>query len=180
MTEELETLLDVVSRLDEAGILYMISGAMAMNYYAVPRMTRDIDIVVDMRSGDAERITELLEGSYFLDLDSAKEAVSRRRMFNVIHKVKMIKVDFVVRKDLPYREEEFNRRRQAEVEGKKFWIVAPEDLLLSKLFWAKDSHSELQLRDARNLLASVSMDVAYLDRWAAVLGVANLLDEVRK
>jgi hypothetical protein len=34
------------------------------------------------------------------------------------------------------------------------WIVSCEDLVLSKLVWAKDSKSEMQLRDVRNLLSS--------------------------
>lgn len=179
MTEELETLLEMAARLEEAGIGYMVSGSMAMNYYAEPRMTRDIDIVVDMRAGDAERMLGLLEASYFVDLDMAKEAVRSRRIFNVIHRERLLKIDFVVRKECPYREEEFRRRRSVELEGKKIWLVSPEDLLLSKLCWAKDSHSELQLRDVRNLLAAVPLDEVYVKRWAAELGVQALLAEVR-
>ena len=45
MLSELEVLKDVCSRLEREGIGYMLTGSMAMNYYAQPRMTRDIDIV---------------------------------------------------------------------------------------------------------------------------------------
>jgi hypothetical protein len=58
------------------------------------------------------------------------------------------------------------------------WIVAKEDLILSKLVWARPSASELQLRDVRALLAS-GADEAYLRQWAAPLGVADLLDHCR-
>jgi hypothetical protein len=56
-------------------------------------------------------------------------------------------------------------------------IVSREDLILSKLVWAKDSGSELQRRDVRTLLDD-SMDRAYLQRWAARLGVAEALVEI--
>jgi len=48
------------------------------------------------------------------------------------------------------------------------------------LGWAKDTRSELQLRDARNLIASVdALDWEYIERWATDLGVSDLLTEVR-
>ena len=43
--EEIQVLKDVAGRLDRAGIPYMLSGSMAMHFYAAPRMTRDIDLV---------------------------------------------------------------------------------------------------------------------------------------
>jgi hypothetical protein len=62
--------------------------------------------------------------------------------------------------------------------GVDLWIVSPEDLILSKLDWAKDTRSELQLGDVRNLLET-PRDEAYLDRWAARLGLEDLLKEAR-
>lgn len=60
------------------------------------------------------------------------------------------------------------------------WIVSAEDLILSKLAWAKASRSEMQLRDVHQLLTAVpTLDQAYLDRWAASLIVTDLLQEVR-
>ena len=46
------------------------------------------------------------------------------------------------------------------------WIVSREDLILSKLLWARDSESELQLRDVKSLLEDTS-DQEYLKSWAA-------------
>jgi hypothetical protein len=91
----------------------------------------------------------------------------------------VIKVDFVVRKDSEYRRTEFSRRRRVSVEGHPLFVVAPEDLVISKLDWARDSRSEVQLADARNVLRSVSrLDLAYLDRWTAHLGLGDLYGEV--
>ena len=59
MNSELEALREVVGRLDAAGIPYMLTGAVAMAVYAEPRMTRDIDIVIELAADAAARIVEL-------------------------------------------------------------------------------------------------------------------------
>lgn len=100
-------------------------------------------------------------------------------MFNMIHHAHVIKVDVIVRKDSDYRREEFARRRPVSVEGHELFIVSPEDLILSKLEWAKDTHSEVQLTDVRNVLAAVDkLDRDYLERWATRLGLDSLYREV--
>jgi hypothetical protein len=98
-------------------------------------------------------------------------------MFNLIHNQSVIKVDFVVLKAEPYRQEEFARRRAVTVSGFQTWIVSREDLILSKLYWARDSRSEMQLRDVRNLLAP-ECELDYLRSRAQQLGIADLLNEV--
>ena len=42
MLGQIIVLKDVADRLEQAGIAYMITGSLAMNYYAQPRMTRDV------------------------------------------------------------------------------------------------------------------------------------------
>ena len=55
-------------------------------------------------------------------------------------------------------------------------IGSGEDLILSKLAWAKDTESELQMRDVRNLMSS-EVDTGYLRQWAPKLGVSELLED---
>ena len=101
-------------------------------------------------------------------------------MFNVFHVEAVSKVDFIVRKDAEYRIQEFDRRRIVEVDGHPIWIVSAEDLVLSKLAWAKDSRSELQLRDVGSIIASQpALDWEYMEKWPPSLGVTDLLHEVR-
>ena len=58
MTESLElaVLSDVTDRLESAGFEYMLTGSVAMNYYSQPRMTRDIDLGIELREGDVESV----------------------------------------------------------------------------------------------------------------------------
>ena len=64
------------------------------------------------------------------------------------------------------------------MEGFATWITTREDLIISKLLWAKDSLSELQLRDVKNLLATASdIDIEYLERWTKELDVIKLFQQ---
>jgi hypothetical protein len=181
MSEELEVLKEVARRLERAAIPYMITGSIATNFYTVPRMTRDIDIVVELFERDIRRFIPLFENDYYLEPQTVREAVMRKGMFNLIHDEYIMKIDFVVRKDTPYRRREFSRRKTVTVDDQDLFIVSPEDLILSKLEWAKDSRSEVQLNDVRNLLTYVKgLNRSYLTRWARALGVESLYREVSK
>jgi len=181
MTEELKVLAEIARRLEEAGIAYMVTGSVAANFYTVPRMTRDIDIVVELSKQDASRFIPLFAKDYYLEPETVDRAVKTKGMFNLIHNEYVIKIDFVVRKETPYRRIEFSRRKKVAVDDRIIYIVAPEDLILSKLAWAKDSRSEVQLTDVRNLLRSVrGLNRRYLSRWAKELGVQSLYREVNK
>ena len=181
MSEELEVLKEVARRLDGTGISYMITGSTAANFYAVPRMTRDIDIVVELSEGDIGKFILAFEKDHYLEPETVRDAVKRKRMFNLIHERYIIKVDFIVRKDTPYRRREFSRRKKISVDGQDLCVVAPEDLILSKLEWAKDSKSEVQLRDVKNLLQFVKgLDRRYLARWAKQLGLDSLYWEAAR
>ena len=174
---ELDVLRDVSERLTSGGVAFMLTGSVAMNYYAQPRMTRDIDLVVDLVSHQTDLVIRLFEADYYIDRYTVANAIGQRSIFNLIHNKTVIKLDFIILKADPYRQEEFERRRQITLGDFQTWIVSREDLILSKLYWARDSKSELQLRDARNLLAS-DCELSYLKSRAETLGVKPLLDEI--
>lgn len=60
-----------------------------------------------------------------------------------------IKIDLIVRKSSDYRLLEFERRQCATLGTVSTWIVSREDLILSKLVWARDAQSEIQRRDVK-------------------------------
>ena len=179
MNEELEVLKKVTLCLYESGIAYMITGSIAMNYYAFPRMTRDIDIVIEMQKKDIPIIVDLFKDDFYVDRDSIVEAVNKHRMFNIIHNEYVIKVDFIVRKLSEYRQVEFQRRQQIKIDDVSMWIVSLEDLILSKLWWSKDSLSEMQIADVKNLLYSANnIDNAYIGKWAGKMNLGDILNGV--
>lgn len=179
LPNELDVLRDVSRRLESAGIDFMITGSMAVNYYAVPRMTRDIDVIVDIQAADAGRLVTLFEDDYFVSRTAIDEAVRHCSSFNLIHREGLVKVDCFPRKGSAFHVEEFGRRRRVQLGEFSTFLATPEDLVLSKLLWAQESRSETQLRDVQNL-AGNELDEVYLRHWAAQLGVTELLDELTR
>jgi hypothetical protein len=176
MLSEIDVLAIVGERLTARNFPFMLTGSFAMAHYAVPRMTRDLDIVVALGPGDVAGIIDAFSGDFYVDADAAIAAIAVERLFNLMHYGSGIKVDLIVRKSSEYRLLEFSRRQHVHLGAIETWIVSREDLILSKLVWARDAASELQLRDVRQLLSG-AVDTDYLRRWAPVLGVHSLLEE---
>ena len=176
--EQLAVLLLVAERLASAGILYMVTGSVAASLYGPPRTTRDIDLVVEVSPKDVDRLYALFERDFYVDRDSMRQAVEQCGIFNIIHHDSVVKVDLIVRKDAEYDLQALQRRRVLDIGERKVCVASPEDLILSKLVWAKESRSEMQLRDVREVARSVpDLDRGYLQTWAGRLGVAQLYRE---
>lgn len=177
MISELDVLRIVSERLDAAQVPYMLTGSYAMAFYTTPRMTRDLDIVISLGEEDVGGIVRAFESDFYIDADAVRSAVLSQRLFNLMHLKSGIKVDLIIRKASEYRQVEFARRREVNFSGVKTWIATREDLVLSKLVWAKDSGSELQQRDVRSLMDD-SVDRGYVGQWAKRLAVDALLKKV--
>lgn len=179
MDRQLDFLRLVMDRLEGAGIRCMLTGSLAQAVYATPRMTRDIDIVIEVERSDVARLVGLFAADCIIEEAAVREAVTRRGMVNIIHTQWVVKADLIVRKDSAYRRLELSRRRRMDVGGTGIAVVSPEDLILSKLVWAEGSRSELQRRDVADLIESVeALDWEYLRTWAADLGVGDALREL--
>jgi hypothetical protein len=176
---QIDIVRDISHRFEQAGIPYMLTGSMAMNYYGRPRMTRDVDVVIAITPEDVDRVAALFRPDYYVSEQSIRESLAHESIFNLIHQDSVIKVDCIIRKNSEYRRTEFERRQRISILDFITFIVSKEDLMLSKLSWAKDSHSEIQLSDVKNLLAT-GYDAIYLQRWTRELGLDSLLEECLK
>lgn len=164
----------VVAIIEHVGLPYMLTGSLAAAYYASPRATRDVDIVIEVTPEEVDELVRSLdEAALYVDRETARQAVHQRGQFNAIDPASGWKVDWIVRRDRPFSREEFERRRRVEMLDLELRVVSPEDLIVAKLEWAQKGASELQLRDAREILAQQGphLDRAYIERWIGELGL---------
>ncbi len=179
----LAALMPVLEALDALGVRCYVGGSVASSIHGVPRASIDADVVAEL---DADRVAPLaarLRALYYLDEERMRDAVERRLSFNVIHLSTMFKIDVFVSKGRPFDREAFSRA-QVDALGEaadapKARVASPEDTVLAKLEWFRrgGEASERQWTDAVGLLRARSgrLDTAYLERWAAALGVTDLL-----
>jgi hypothetical protein len=172
----------VVEALDEAEIPYMLVGSFASTLHGAPRMTQDIDIVIDPTPDGLDRFLAELGADDLYVSPSARDALMARDQFNVIDAAAGWKVDLIVRKDRAFSRTELARRLPVRLLDVDTYAATAEDTILSKLEWAAAGGSDRQLADAAAVLsvAGDRLDEAYLDRWAAELGVTAQLARARR
>ena len=171
----------LVRWLEEAEIAYMLAGSFASAYHGQPRTTHDIDIVIDPTAEALERfLAAVTKGGLYVSPERARSALAERAAFNVIDASSGWKADLIVRRSRPFSAEEFARRQRTRVIGLDIVMATAEDTILSKLEWAARGGSERQLEDVKGIVAVQGdrLDRAYIRRWAATLGVADVWSRV--
>jgi len=170
---------DFVGRIEKLGIEYMLTGSMAMIRYTVFRQTADVDIILALDFNDREKFISVLEPDYYVPHQAVRRALETRGMFNVIHGETAFKIDCVLPKPDEFQKNAFARREKTDYYGREIYVIGKEDLIISKLWWARDSRSEMQLRDVKNLMRA-GFDLAYVEKWTNQLGVTDLFSQCRR
>jgi hypothetical protein len=60
----------------------MLTGSMAMNFYAQPRMTRDIDLVIALTASDASKIATIFAPDYYVSPEAPTSLLALQREFH--------------------------------------------------------------------------------------------------
>jgi hypothetical protein len=156
------------------GLAYMVTGSMASNYYGNPRLTNNIDIVVMLREDQLSKIATAFQETYYVAPEAIQQAMENKSTFNVIDSTSGMKIDFWLVKNDAYSQEAFSRRREGHLFGESLWLIAPEDLILAKWLWAKQSGgSAKQEADIAGVMdvQGEALDKHYLQSWKIKLGL---------
>ena len=182
MTSQEDFLERLIKKLDEQNIPYMLSGSVSSSLHGQPRATNDADIVIAPAEEQLIAFVKSLGDDYYVNPDAARDAFKSNSVFNVIDIQNSWKADLIIRKNRPFSREEFQRRQKANIMGLDAWVVSPEDVILSKLEWAKNNKSSQQFQDALGV-ATVRydhLDRDYLHKWAKELQVESSLERLLK
>jgi len=182
--EPYELLLFVVDCFEKLKIPYLVTGAIASIAYGEPRLTNDIDIVVDMNSTHIEAFKSCFpDNEFYLDVDFIREAIDRRSQFNIIHPESGLKVDAIISKNDDFDRSRFSRIKKLDVSGtRSAHFASPEDVIIKKLEYFKQGRSEKHLRDIASMLkiSSDLIDCAYISSWAKKLTVNEIWEDLQK
>ena len=169
---------DALERIEALGLRWYVTGSWALAAYAEPRMTRDIDVVLDATRADYEsRVRPSFETDFLVNdpID-----VGGRSMGGLIHRTELVRVDLMFGRSDAWAQSAMARRQRLEHPTLgPIWVISVEDLVIAKLEWSEGT-SELQLRDVRSIVRLVDgLDWAYLERYAAALGMRDRLEAIR-
>jgi hypothetical protein len=148
----------VVKSLDEVGAPYMIVGAFAGLIFGVSRATFDVDILVDLKDDDFEKLSAKFPlPRYYADPEMMRNSVGMGIMFNIIDTEEGVKADLVPLTREPDYEVAFNRRVRrtfSDTDGNSFdaWCAQPTDIIIGKLKAWKEGQSSKHPTDIYNML----------------------------
>ncbi len=179
---QLELLKYLFAVLEGAEIPYAVVGSFASGVWGEPRMTRDVDVVVQLDPRHVDALIALFPApNYYVSRTAIEEAICFERPFNVIHPASANKIDFMVVGRNSWAMAQIARRRRIQflpdLEG---FVAAPDDVILGKLVYFQEGGSDKHLRDIAGILkrSSALVDRAYLEQAAHKLGVAEIWKDV--
>jgi len=169
----------LVAILRAHSVRFHLTGGITSVAYGEPRMTQDVDVVVDngaMAGALESFIAAAQQAGFLLDAASVRQAVADRSMFQLFDMSEALKVDLYPRELVPG---ELDRSTWLEIfAGMHLPVASRTDAAASKLVWAaKGSHKSR--RDLRQITRRMTAaDRAELDRLAGLLELGGLLAEV--
>lgn len=171
----------VIGKLESEKIPYMVVGSVASMIYGEPRMTHDMDLVIDILPEDTKKLETLfpIEEFYCPPIEVLNSEIIERGQFNLIHQDTGIKIDLMIRKNNDHARTEFNRRQKVPFwQGSEVYIATPEDVIIKKLSFYREGGSEKHLKDIRGIMAESEIDKEYLNSWIQKLNLTPEWDKL--
>jgi hypothetical protein len=174
----------LIATLEEIGVVYAIGGSVAAMMYSEPRLTIDVDVMIDASLPQLGQLVKEIQSwqVYISPLESIIEtSIPYGMPFNVIDGSIGTKADLYIVKNTGLDVSAIARRKKLiwdRATGGEAWFLSPEDVILYKLSYYRQGGevSQKHPTDIANMLDVIGseLDVAYIDHWAKEIGVADL------
>jgi len=173
----------VIEVLEGLGIPYMVVGGFAAILYGEPRLTIDVDIVVDMNPEHVEPFVAAFPiPDYYVSEEGIRDSLQRRYPFNVIQPTTGAKVDLVPLPRDRFTRLAFQRRQRMTYDeaGRSATFITREDIIVAKLVAHRETGSDKHLRDARGVLVTQwgELDLEVIRRGARANKVLERFEEL--
>lgn len=182
--DQLDLLRHLIAALDRLDVPYMVVGSLASAAYGEPRMTQDIDVVIDLEERQIAALCRAFASDeFYVSEQAALDAVRHNSQFNIIHPASGNKIDLMIVPAGAWGQAEISRRQRTrllpDLEG---YCARPEDVILGKMQYYREGGSEKHLRDIAGILkvSGDQVDRQYVARWAEQMGLAEIWQAVLK
>jgi len=172
--------------LEQLAIPYMITGATAAILYGQPRLTNDIDVVIELHAADIERLRAAFpEHDFYMppaEVIGVELARTQRGHLNLIHFETGYKADlYPVGADPLHRWALPLRRRVPHGDG-QISVAPPEYVILRKLEYFREGGSSKHAADIQTILRvnGAALDHAVLTSWISRLGLSEVWASVQR
>ncbi len=164
------------------GLRYFVTGSVAATIYGEPRFTQDIDVVLELRTdSEIEALVHAFPEDHFYCAPAESLRIERRRdnrgHFNIMAFDSGFRADVYLAGKDPYLNQALNQRRKSAIAGHEMWIAPPEYVIVQKLRYYQEGHSQKHIDDIEGILgvSKDSIDFEALESTIQELGLTDLV-----
>lgn len=177
MTAQDSLTLKVVDALNACQVPYLLASSFASNLYGIPRSTKDADFVLQHAGGVGGEFAANLGTEFDLDPQLSSETVTGTYRQHLRHVGTSFKIELFQLSADGHDQARFARRREHALFGRKVWFLSPEDVVVSKLRWARGKDEE----DVKDVLTvqGGNLDMPYVESWCRRHGTIGALRRIQ-
>lgn len=127
----------------------MLVGSFSSNLYAIPRSTEDADFVVDLGERSILDVIRRVGPGLILNPQMSFETATGTTRHELSLADNPFKIELFPLSLDPHDQARFRRRVRARILGRDAWAPTAEDVIITKLRWARPKDKE----DIRDLIA---------------------------
>lgn len=171
--------------LHSLGIPYMATGAVAAVVYGEPRLTLDLDLVLQISPADAAPFSAAFPVSEFYvpPLETIEQEAARpsHGHFNLLHLDTGLRADIYLAGTDPLDAWGLANRRREEVLGETVWLAPPPYVIVRKLEYFAQGGSTKHLTDIQAMLRIRPdlMDLATVETFVVQRGLEDAWQKAR-
>jgi hypothetical protein len=175
-----ECIREVIDALDRLGVAFMVVGSFSSNVYGLPRSTKYADFVIQQGSQSLASVAAALHGAFSMDPQASFETVTGTTKYRFVHRQTDFEIEFFNLSDDEHDRLRFERRVRGNIEGRFGYLPTAEDVIVTKLRWARSAKRQKDIDDIRGILQVQAgrLDLQYIRNWTERHGTHALLERL--
>ncbi|MHB8278541.1 MAG: nucleotidyltransferase domain-containing protein [Candidatus Humimicrobiaceae bacterium] len=179
-----QLVIEVINILNKNNIEYMLTGSFVSSLQGEPRLTHDIDLIININQNEANKIISVFSKDiFYFDEDNIIHAIKDKTQFNIIAIDGSGKIDFWLLTDGEFDKSRFGRRIKKRFFKIDVLVSTPEDTIIEKLYWSELSgSSQKQFTDALRVfeIQHDILDMEYINFWVEKLLLNDIFIKLKK
>ncbi len=179
-----QLVIEVINILNKNNIEYMLTGSFVSSLQGEPRLTHDVDLIINISQNEASKIIDVFSKDiFYFDSDNIIHAIKDKTQFNIIAIDGSGKIDFWLLTESEFDKSRFGRRIKKSFLNLDVFLSTPEDTIIEKLYWSELSGgSQKQFIDALRVfeIQYDILDMEYINFWVEKLLLNEIFIKLKK
>lgn len=184
--QEPEPYLIFIEKLNAMGAPYMVSGSVAASIYGEPRLTHDIDVILDIAEAQLPELLEMFTEEKFylppMDILKIENRKDTRGHFNIIHHATGFKADIYPIGCDPLHLWAMQHLQKSSIGSQTISVAPIEYVIIRKLEFFREGESGKHLRDIKSMIQTsrLLIDMETLEKFIQARGLQEVWQKAQQ